>query len=250
MIALADTRELNNDDGRLVYRLIDEPATEELEHGDYLLYGNNTTMLVERVTNTGLLADIESGRMVDKLSGCAQDASIVVLIIEGLILPSLDDSVMVQENFFTNYGAANLKEQQLNSSVIRLETRITGWHYHAVMNFLMSTCLRWVHWYEFTLSPYHTAMRLLEISNYLDKDKHALDKVRHRPFLTKRGERDRKDINIEMLMALPGINTMKAESIVEHFGKAPLYWSASEKELRAVPGIGKKLAHGMIDVLE
>ena len=246
MIALADSRELNNDDGRLVHHLISEPPTDMLDHGDYLIRGHKITALVERVTNTGLLGDIESGRMADKLSGCTEDADVVILLCERLILPSKDGRAMVQEGAYdVNYYdmPGRFVEEY---GLLQMNFRLTGWHYHSVKNFLSSAALRWIHLFEYTLSPEHTAQRLLELSEYFEKTAHPLDTLKVKPFLSKG-----IPLGEELLSVLPGIGTVRAKGLYEYFDrKIPLRWTKTEQELAQAPGIGKITASKLIKSLE
>ena len=245
MIALADSRELNNDDGKLVYSLIGKPPTDMLDHGDYLIRGHQITALVERVTNSGLLADIESGRMADKLAGCAEDADIVILLCERLIFPGKDGRAMVQE------GAYDINDYDMPGrfveeyGLLQMNFRLTGWHYHSVENFLSSAMLRWIHIFEYTYSPEHTAQRLLELSEYFEKTQHPLDQLKTKPFLS-RGI----PLGEELLSVLPGIGPIRAKGLYQHFGKAPLRWTVTEQELAQAPGMGKITAKRLIECLE
>jgi len=246
MIALADSRELNNTDGRLVHHLIGEPPTDILDHGDYLIRGHKITALVERVTNTGLLGDIESGRMADKLAGCAEDADVVILLCEGLIFPAKDGRAMVQEgSYLVDYydQPGRFVEEY---GLLQMNFRLTGWHYHSVENFLSSASLRWLNIFEYTLGVEHTAQRILELSSYLEKTVHPLDQLKIKPFLS-----DRVPLGEELLAALPGIGPVKAAMLYQYCdNKIPFKWTKTEQELAQAPGIGKITARKLIECLE
>ena len=242
---MIDQRELTNQNGRLVHQKLGEPPAVWLEHGDYLIRGNRITILVERVSNTGLLSDIQSGRMVEKLRGCAEDADVVLLIIEGLIFPGRDGYALVQESGYS-FSYYDLKGPFAEGADLRMSLRRTGFHYHSVAEFLTSVCLRWVHKIEYTLSPSETAYRLKELDSYFSKDEHSLHLQRTRPFDMK-GEDSPHEL---LLTGLPGIGKEKAKAIVRHFGKAPLKWTVDEKELCKVEGIGKTTAQKLISLLE
>jgi ERCC4-type nuclease len=49
---------------------------------------------------------------------------------------------------------------------------------------------------------------------------------------------DRVRVAEDVLSCLPGISTVGARRLLEHFGSLPAIFGASEDELRAVPGIG------------
>lgn len=242
---IADQRELNNQDGRLIYQKLGGPPTALLEHGDYLIRGNGITTLVERVSNTGLLSDIESGRAVEKLEGCAEDADIVILLIEGLIFPGRDGHALVQEGGYS-FRYYDLKGPFTEGADLNLSLRRTRFYFHSVAEFLTSVCLRWVHKAEYTLSPAETAYRLRELDDYFSKGQHPLHMTRARPFDMKRDD----NLHEFLLTGLPGIGPERAKAIVECFGRAPLRWTVDEKQLRQVEGIGKTMARRLISLLE
>lgn len=244
---IVDYRELNNKDGQLIHRKLGGPPTAPLSSGDYLLRGNGITVLVERVKNSGLLADIESGRMVEKLEGCAEDADIVLLLIEGLILPARDGTVLLQEGGYA-FNYYDLKGSHFPEGAdLKMTFRRVNWHFHSVAEFLTSVCLRWVHKVEFTLSASETAERLKELDEYFSKgfDQHLLHLQRSRPFTMK------KEDNLQeyILSGFPGIGPERARAIIECFGKLPLRWTVDEKQLSRVEGIGKVTARKLIEAL-
>ena len=244
---IQDSREVNNKNGQLIQRRLGQPPLAFLEHGDYLLRGDSITAIVERVTNTGLLADIESGRAVEKLQGCAEDADIVLLLIEGLILPSRDGYTLVQEGGYKfDYYDLPPSWKAPEGANLKMSFRRFNWHFHSVAEFLTSVSLRWVHKVEFTLSPAETAERLKELDQYFTKnfDQHLLHLTHSRPFTM-----TRKD-NLEeyILTSFPGIGHERARAIIDCFG-LPLKWTVTEKQLSSVEGIGKITAKKLIAYL-
>jgi len=244
---IVDSRELNNTDGRLIHQWLGQPATAWLDHGDYLIRGDGICVLVERVSNTGLLADIESGRMVEKLEGCASDADVVLLVIEGLILPSRDGYTLMQQGGY-QFNYYDLKGPFPEGAELRISFRRTNWHFHSIAEFLTSICLRWVHKVEFTLSPSETAERLKELDRYFSKgfDHHLLHLVRTRPFNTRRND----NLAEYILMSFPTIGPDRARALLDYFGGLPLRWTVGEKDLQRVEGIGKSTARRLIEALE
>lgn len=246
---IQESREVNNSDGRLIQKRLERPPVAFFGHGDYLLRGNGVTCLVERVTNSGLLADIESGRMVEKLEGCAEDADIVLLLIEGLILPARDNLTLLQEkgdyafSYWGNGGSAFAQ----GGAEVKLRFRKVNWYFHSVAEFLTSISLRWVHKVEFTLSASETAERLKELDQYFNKDfnQHLLHLTRSRPFTMKRED----DLREYILTSFPGVGPERARAIIECFGTLPLQWTVDEKQLSRVEGIGKITAHKLFMAL-
>ena len=247
---IQESREINNSDGRLIQKKLGQPPLALFEHGDYLLRGNGVTCLVERVTNFGLLADIESGRMVNKLEGCATDADIVLLLIEGLILPAKDNLTLLQEkgDYAFSYWGNGKNAFTQGGAEVKLRFRKVNWHFHSIAEFLTSISLRWVHKIEFTLSASETAERLKELDQYFSKgfDQHLLHLQRSRPFTMK------KEDNLQeyILSGFPGIGPERARAIIECFGTLPLRWTVDGKQLSRVEGIGKVTARKLIEALE
>jgi len=246
-VIIQESREINNTDGRLIQKKLGQPPLALLEHGDYLLRGNGVTCLVERVTNSGLLADIESGRMVEKLEGCAEDADIVLLLIEGLIFPARDGTTLIQEGGYA-FSYYDLKGSHFPEGAdLKMTFRRVNWHFHSVAEFLTSVCLRWVHKFEFTMSTSETAERIKELDKYFSKDfdQHLLHLQRSRPFTMK------KEDNLQeyILTGFPGIGPERARAIIECFGTLPLRWTVDEKQLSRVEGIGKVTARKLIEAL-
>ena len=246
---IQESREVNNADGRLIQKKLEQPPLAFFEHGDYLLRGNGITVLIERVTSSGLLADIESGRMVEKLEGCSEDADIVLLLIEGLILPARDNLTLLQEkgDYAFSYWGNGKNAFTQGGAEVRLKFRKVNWYFHSVAEFLTSVSLRWVHKVEFTLSVSETAERLKELDAYFTKDfdQHLLHLTRSRPFTMKRED----DLQEYILTGFPGIGSERARAIIECFGTLPLQWTVDEKQLSRVEGIGKVTAKKLIEAL-
>jgi Fanconi anemia group M protein len=62
--------------------------------------------------------------------------------------------------------------------------------------------------------------------------------------------KDIDDIQIRILSGLPGISTMLAERILEHFGSLESVFSAEETDLSEIEGIGKKKAKEIRSVIK
>jgi len=244
---IQESREVNNSDGRLIQKKLGQPPLALLEHGDYLLRGNGVTCLIERVTNSGLLADIESGRMVSKLEGCSEDADIVLLLIEGLIFPARDGTTLIQEGGYA-FSYYDLKGSHFPEGAdLKMSFRRTGFRFASVHNFLTSCQLRWVHGVEFTLSASETAERLMELNQYCTKDfdQHLLHLARTRPFTMKRED----DRGKYLLSGLPGVGPERAQLLLDVF-KSPLaVFNADKKQLAGVSGIGTVTAQKIYEAI-
>ena len=58
-----------------------------------------------------------------------------------------------------------------------------------------------------------------------------------------------RDIELWLLQSFPGIGPTLADNIVTHFGKIPMGWTCTLTELEQVPGLGKKRAKAIFDIL-
>lgn len=238
---LVEERELNNQQGRYLWKELGAEDPVAMEHGDYLIAGHQITALVERVTNSGLLQDIETGRMTEKLRGCAGEADLVFLVIERMIFPDLDGKCLVQED--DGFSLTNMKEKQVG---VNFECRRTRWNYEAIATFLASTALRWAHVIRFTADVFETARTLKMWDQYLSKPSHGLDLVRARPFTM---GKDKADTGEYILAGFPGVGVIKAKNIMEHFGSLPLTWTVDAQQMAEVPGFGPKSAEKLMEVL-
>lgn len=244
---IQESREVNNADGRLIQKKLGQPPLAFFEHGDYLLRGNGVTCLIERVTNSGLLADIESGRMVSKLEGCSEDADIVLLLIEGLIFPARDGTTLIQEGGYA-FSYYDLKGSHFPEGAdLKMSFRRTGFRFASVQNFLTSCQLRWVHGVEFTLSASETAERLMELNAYFTKgfDQHLLHLTRSRPFTMKRED----NWSEYLLSGLPGVGIERAQVLLDVFKNPLAVFNADIKQLAGVSGIGRVTARKIYEAV-
>lgn len=238
---LTEERELNNPPGRYLWKELGGEEPVLMEAGDYLIVGHQVTALVERVTNTGLLQDIETGRMVEKLRGCAEEADLVFLVIEKMIFPDLDGKCLTQED--DGMSLSNMKEHNVQVS---FECRRTRWNYEAVVTFLASTALRWAHVIRFTSDVFDTARTISMWDQYLSKPSHGLELVRSRPFTMGKSKVSDGEY---ILSGFPGVGVVKAKKIMEHFGNLPLAWTVNARQMAEVPGFGMKSAKNLMEVL-
>ena len=213
-----------------------------MDHGDYFIRGQGITALIERVTANGLLEDMKSGRIVEKVRGCAFDADLVFLLVEGLLLPDLDGKVLVQTDDGTSVD--NLKEDYTRMTI---DCRRTRWNWDAVCEFFTSISLRWCHGIDMTTSVFDSVKAIQRREAYLAKPKHDLHLVRSRPFSMGTAE---ADLGEYVLSAFPGIGAKRAIDLMRYTGgQIPLQWTIGEDELRQVPGIGKATARKILQHL-
>lgn len=238
-----DRRELDNDDAKQVVRNIGTTVMTELEHGDYLITGSNIRAGIERVTNAGLIADILSGRLVEKLEGMSHDFDIVFLIREGLILPSKDGHCLVQrkEGISFSYYYGHNREPQ--GAGLKANFSIRKVQYSYIDTFLTSVCLRWVHRVIDTLGPLDTARRIKEIDSYLNKPDHTLQLTRSKPFM---GLSKKSEPAVDALSCFEGIGHEKASVLLSSSTLLDVC-KKSQQELLEIKGVGPKLAKTVYD---
>lgn len=62
--------------------------------------------------------------------------------------------------------------------------------------------------------------------------------------------KDERKLQEQIVCGLPGVSTVTCRRLLEHFGSVENIFAATEKELREVKGVGKKLAVRIRKVLE
>ncbi len=62
--------------------------------------------------------------------------------------------------------------------------------------------------------------------------------------------KDERKLQEQIVCGLPGVSTIICKRLLEHFGSVEGAFAASEKELRDVKGVGKKLAKRIRKILE
>lgn len=85
-----------------------------------------------------------------------------------------------------------------------------------------------------------TATAIVEMVKWYTGSHISLDT---RPKRTRRddwGKVDSKSAKLFILQGFPGIGSVLAEQILDHFGKLPLGWSCTKDEMREVQNIGEK----------
>jgi len=62
--------------------------------------------------------------------------------------------------------------------------------------------------------------------------------------------KDERKLQEQIVCGLPGVSTVTCKRLLDHFGSVEKIFSASEKELREVKSVGKKLAARIRKILE
>lgn len=93
-----------------------------------------------------------------------------------------------------------------------------------------------------------TILRIQEMRRWSDKE-HVSGKGRPKP-VSSWGKAGHRDFQVHVLTSFDGIGPMQAERILDHFGRMPLHWDVSEKELQQVAGIGPTRAKRLLRALD
>lgn len=171
-----------------------------------------------------LLASLDDGRLARELPLLAQ-SEFPVLVVEGQPLWTADGHLMQPWN--SRWTRAQLRN--LLRSV---------WRVHGVA-------------VEQTTDINDTVAAVLELEAWFKKDVHR--SLLSRPKTTTKdswGLSNRRDFARFLLQGLPGVGSVLAEQLFDHFGKIPLHWDCTLEELMSVYGIGKKRAKVLWDALQ
>lgn len=151
------------------------------------------------------------------------------------------------------------KMQELGRAVLLLEgpvewteeNRLVGWErwtrsaYRNLMRSVQNAGLQ----ITYSDNLLDTVTVLIEELTYDTKPHNSLLRRpdRHRaPTVT---EINGESFGLHLLQSFPAIGPKLARTLVDHYGYVPLQWSVTIEELCAVPGIGKKTAQQLHDLL-
>jgi Fanconi anemia group M protein len=185
---------------------------------DFLISARGLTAGVQRKTLNDLISSLEDGRLAHEVRRLAR----------------LDVSVLAFEN---PYGFDNWSP---------LAMRYTP---QQVLRLLFSIQAEGV-WVFRTPSVAGTADLIRELAAWLAKGEHL--SMRTRPKDVDRdgwGRATDRDWAVFLLQGFPGVGPVLAEAIYDRFGRVPLAWTCTEKELREIQGIGPKRARELIRCL-
>lgn len=104
-------------------------------------------------------------------------------------------------------------------------------------------------WVLHTLSMADTVRTLKRAVSWFGKENHDSLIARPKPSAPW-GNGHNRDWAIHLLQSFDGLGVKTAGAIFDHFGKAPLAWTVTEKDLLAVPGVGKQRASTLVTSLD
>lgn len=102
---------------------------------------------------------------------------------------------------------------------------------------------------DFTQNSLDTSQYVSMLAKWSTKGKHQ-SLIRRPGPVNYWGKTTNVDFAHHLLQGFDGIGLDRAKAIVDHFGGVPLEWTCTEKELVAVPGLGKITAKKLIEALE
>ena len=170
-----------------------------------------------------LLASLEDGRLARELAMLSQ-SEYPVLILEGRPKWTGDGHLM--------------------------QPWASRWTKAQIRNLLRSVWLAHGIQVEYTDDVNDTAAAVLEMESWFRKEVHR--SLLTRPKQTAHntwGTSNQRDFARFFLQGLPGVGSVLAEAIYDHFGKVPMSWDCTQDELKEVYGIGAKRAKVLWEVL-
>lgn len=182
---------------------------------DFLAVRRGLAAGVQRKTPQDLVASLEDGRLVEEVNRLKR-LDVPVLLLEG-------------EDF------APVRSRYTGEQVLRL---------------IFSVQAEGV-WFMASSGIKATAAVVTELAGWLAKGEHL--SMRTRPKTVDRdgwGRATDRDWAVFILQGFPGLGPVLAEAIYDRFGRVPLAWTCTERELREIDGIGPKRARELIRCLE
>jgi Fanconi anemia group M protein len=166
---------------------------------------------VERKEFGDFIGSVYSGRLFDQAERLAAAYENPFLVVEGPVAQGL----MGLSNPLVFWGALAKVSAEWNISVI------------------------------FTLNEEHTAMFLHSLARKLQEEKKRKIAVKYKPRTYTLSQRQ-----LMAVQGLPHIGPGRAEKLLEMFGSVRRIFSASDKELMLVEGLGKKIVKDIKDLLD
>ncbi len=123
------------------------------------------------------------------------------------------------------------------------------WNFYSIMGGLATTMFEANvgHFWVRDEGEFVQLVKMLDGWN--QKEKHSTLRTRSRPKAKGWGMSD-KIRQAHFLQGLPGVGPELAERIVSQFGGVPLRWTVDRGQMMEVPGVGKKKAEGLGELVE
>ena len=101
----------------------------------------------------------------------------------------------------------------------------------------------------FTPDTNSTAELIKDLAVWSQKEDHTTFDRRPGP-VSPWGKASNQDWALHLLQGFPGIGPVVAGDIIRHFGRVPLSWDVTEKELLAIKGIGKERIKTLLEAFK
>lgn len=95
----------------------------------------------------------------------------------------------------------------------------------------------------------HTISYIQTFARWTTKAKHG-SLMRRPTAFNAFGKATNQDWAVHLLQGFMPLGVEKAKAIIKHFGKVPLQWTVTKKEMQEVPGIGPKTAKELFEALD
>ena len=183
----------------------------------------------QRKTIPDLIASLYDGRLNRELSQIASSPLLkhAILVIEGRPQYTRDDSLILQ------FGGTGQPVSRDTFEALLCSVQLSGL-------------------FVFTTDNIRDTIRAIaNINRWFLKPRH--DSLSRRPKGTstfgRRAQTNSKPFATHLLQSFPSVGPGLADAIYDTFGKVPLAWTVSEKDLERVPGIGKQRAETLYRAL-
>lgn len=173
---------------------------------------------IQRKEISDMLASVQDGRLARELQKI-RNVKVAYLVIEGRMRWSTDNRLLMPANY---------------SHLTR-----------AMWRGMLRTCQHYGLFLEFTDDVADTVCLIEEIAKWSAKEDHSLLTRRPNPNKSMWGTVDDEDWELHVLQSIEGIGHKQAKAIRDHFGRLPLAWTVTEKELKGVHGLGPKRIQAM-----
>lgn len=189
---------------------------------DFLWRTRGTYWGIQRKAVPDFLASMRDGRVTREVAQMRTKVSMPMLVIEGRMEWSMDGQLLG-----TRYD-------------------ITRDQWRALMFSLASQGVT----VETTHTPAQTVEFVVAFSRWTEKAKHTSLTARPKLVDAPWGKPGNRDWGVFLLQGFDGIGPEVAGAIYDHFGGLPLEWTVTEKELLAVPGLGKGRVKKLMELLK
>jgi Fanconi anemia group M protein len=188
---------------------------------DIIWRAHNQWWGIQRKEIKDFIASIMDGRLAKELGQMRGHVNTPIVVIEGRLKWSSNDILMLG-----GYGQ-----------------QITKAQYHGMLFAIMHEGVHVI----FTDDTPGTVQLAKHLAAWSQKESHTSLSRRPGPEKTNMwGTVDNRDWAKHLLQGFPGIGPTVAEDIINHFGKVPLQWTVTGKQLMEVPGIGQTRAKALL----